>query len=275
MHYSISVGQIASRSYLRLACASALGAVLIGFPTLALDQPSLPRPEDIIRRAIERSKAWKAKDENERKGLSYNQRVVTDKLQPDGSLKEREEKVYQVAPVKGEPTPKLIEKNGNPPSSSDLKEEAAHRKKQQEASKKRSDSENSIELNEELAGRYDFKMLAEDEVGGRPAYVLSFKPKSQNLPVRRKIDYALNRLSGKVWVDTEDFEITKGEMHVNGSAQIWWGLVASLRQFSLVFEQTRLPDGCWWLKHFDMTVDIRYLFTSVHQKQEAWLSDFK
>jgi len=275
MHYSISVGQSAFKTSRLLACA--LGTALGWFPVLACDQPNLPRQEDIIRKAIERAKAWKEKDENEAKELSYHQRVVTDKLQPNGSLKERVEKVYQVTPVKGEPTPKLIEKNGKPPSPSDLKEEEARLRKQQEASWKRkeSDPENALELNAELAGKYDFELTGEDEVRGRPAYVLSFKPKSQNLPVHRKLDYALNRLAGKVWVDTEDFEIAKGDLHVNGSAQIWWGLVASLRQFSLVFEQTRLPNGCWWVKHFDMTVDIRYLFTSLHQKQEVWLSDFK
>jgi hypothetical protein len=254
-------------------------AAIAWFPalTLARDQPNLPRQEEIIHKVVERAKARKEKDEKEEKQLSYNQRVVTDKLQPDGALKDREEKVYQVTPSKGEPTPKLIEKNGKPPSPSDLKQEEARLRKEREAARKRKDSdpENMIELNEELVGKYDFQMQGEDEVGGRPVYVLTFKPKSHDLPVRRKLDYALNRIAGKVWVDEQDYEIAKADMRLNGSAQLWWGLVASLRQFSLVLEQTKLPDGCWWLKHLDMTVDIRYLLTTVHQKQEDWLSDFK
>jgi hypothetical protein len=82
-------------------------------------------------------------------------------------------------------------------------------------------------------------------------------------------------MTGKVWVDQEDYEIAKANMRLTESAQLWWGLVASLRGFSAAFEQTRLPDGCWFLKHLDSTIDARFLFSTVHQEQELWLSDFK
>ena len=256
-----------------LVAAGALSPVHI----IARERPSLPRSADIIHNLVGRAKARKERDENEEKRLAYSKRVVTNKLQADGALKDREEKVYQVAPVKGEPTPKLIQKNGKPPSPSDLKEEEARLRKEREASQKRKDSdpENTIELNEELVGKYDFEVVGEEVVEGRPVYVLNFQPKSHNLPVRRKIDYVLNRIAGKVWVDEEDYEIAKANMRLTESAQLWWGLVASLRGFSAAFEQTRLPDGCWFLKHLDWTIDARLLFTTLHQKQEVWLSDFK
>ena len=230
-----------------------------------------------MRKLVERAKAWKEKDENEEKHLSYRERMVTDKLQADGALKGHEEKVYQIVPVKGEPTPKLTLKNGKPPSPPDLKEEEARLRKEREASRKRrdSDSDDTIEMNEELVGKYDFVLVGEDAVEGRPVYVLTFRPKSKNLPVRRKLDYALNRMAGKIWVDEEDYEIVKADMRLTEPAQLWWGLLASLREFDLVFEQTKLPDGCWFAKHFDMTVDLRFLFARIHQKQEDWLSDFQ
>jgi len=124
-------------------------------------------------------------------------------------------------------------------------------------------------------GKYEFEILGEEVLGGRPVYVLSFKPKSKNLPVRRKIDYIVNRIAGKVWMDQEDYEIARADMRLTESAQVLWGLVASLRGFSAAFEQTRLPDGFWFIKHFDTIIDARFLFTTVHQKQEAWFSDFK
>jgi hypothetical protein len=256
-----------------LVAAVALSTVLI----LASDKPNLPPREDVIHKLVERAKAWKDKDESEEKQLSYSERVVTNKLQADGALKDREEKIYQVAPLNGEPTPKLLQKNGKPPSPSDLKEEQERLRKEREASQKRKDSdpENTIELNEELVAKYEFVILGEEVVGGRPVYVLSFQPKSKNLPVRRKLDYVLNRIAGKVWIDQEDYEIAEAEMRLTESAQLWWGLVASLRGFSAAFEQTRLPDGCWFTKHFDTTIDARFLFSTIHQKQEAWFSDFK
>jgi len=237
----------------------------------------LPRQEDIIHKLVERAKAWKDKDESEEKQLSYSERVVTNKLQADGALKDREEKIYEVAPVNGDPTPKLVQKNGKTPSPSDLKEEQERLRKEREASQKRkvTGTENTIELNEELVGKYEFMIVGEEVVGVRPVYVLSFKPKSKNLPVRRKIDYVLNHIAGKVWIDQEDYEIAKAEMRLTEGTQIWWGLLASLRGFTADFEQTRLPDGFWFLKHMDSTIDARLLFSTVHRKQEVWLSDFK
>ena len=279
LRYSVRLSQIMSKSYCILAWTSIFVTAVVLSPVLILasDKPNLPRREDVIHRLVERAKVWKDKEESEEKQLSYSERVVTNKLQADGALKDREEKIYQVEPVNGEPTPKLVQKNGKPPSPSDLKEEQERLRKEREAFQKRKDSgaENTIELNEELVGKYEFVVLGEEVVVGRPVYVLSFKPKSKSLPVRRKIDYVLNHIAGKVWIDQEDYEIAKAEMRLTESAQIWWGLLASLRGFTAAFEQTRLPDGFWFLKHVDSTIDARLLFTTVHQKQEVWLSDFK
>jgi hypothetical protein len=267
-----------SKSHCLLACITTLVATAL--PPVFLrgyDKPGLPRQEDIVHKMVDRANAWKEKDENEEKQLSYRERMAVDKLLPDGAPKDREEKVYEVVPVNGEPTPKLVEKNGKPPLPSDLREEEARLRKEREASRKRkdADSDNTIELNEELVGKYAFELVGEDVVEGRPVYTLTFKPKSKNLPVRRKLDYALNRMAGKVWVDQEDYEIAKADMRLIESVQLWWGLLASLREFALKFEQAKLPDGCWFVQHFDMTVDVRFLFTRVHLKQEDWLSDFK
>jgi len=274
----VRLGQIMSKSYCipawtcTFVAAVALSSVLI----IASDKPSSPRSDDIIHKLVEREKARKVKDEKEEKQLSYTERLVTDKLQPDGGLKDREEKIYQVAPVNGEPTPKLVRKNGKPPSPSDLKEEEDLLRKEREVSRERngSDVENTIELNEELVGKYEYSTLGEEVIRGRPVYLLSFKPKSKSLPVRRKIDYLLNRISGKVWIDQEDYAIARVDSHLTESTQIWWGLLASLRGFSGVLEQTKLPDGFWFIQHFDATIDARFLFTTVHQKLEGWLSDF-
>jgi hypothetical protein len=268
-----------SKPYYLLTWTSTLVAAVALSPAhvMASDKPSLPGRDEIVHKMVERAKAWKDKDESEEKQLSYSERVVTDKLQSDGAPKDREEMIYQVTPVNGEATPKLVQKNGKTPSPSDLKEEEERLRKIREASRKGkgSDADNTIELNEELVRKYDFEILGKEVVGDRPVFVLSFKPKSNNLPVRRKIDYVMNRIAGRVWVDQEDYEIARADMRLTESAQIWLGLLASLREFALVFEQTKLPDGFWFVKHFDMTMDMRFLFTTVHQKQEGWLSNFK
>jgi hypothetical protein len=134
--------------------------------------------------------------------------------------------------------------NGKPPSPSDLKEEEDLLRMEREASQtgKGSDAENTMEVNKELVGKYEYLTLGEEVIGGRPVYVLSFKPKSKSLLVRSKIDYVMNRISGKVWIDQEDYAIARVESRLTESTQIWWGLLASLRGFSGVLEQTRLPE---------------------------------
>ena len=59
---------------------------------------------------------------------------------------------------------------------------------------------------------------------------MSFKPRSQNLPVRRRIDYALNNAQVTIWIDRETHEAARIEFQLIERVRHWWGVLGSILQ---------------------------------------------
>ena len=76
--------------------------------------------------------------------------------------------------------------------------------------------------------------------------MLSFKPKSGELPNHKLTDRFLNQIAGKVWIDATDFEIAHAELRLQAEVTLWGGLIGTLRQCSYTLERTRLDDGSWF-----------------------------
>jgi hypothetical protein len=80
---------------------------------------------------------------------------------------------------------------------------------------------------------------------GRKTYVLTFEPKN-DLPVKKLADRFLNQIAGTVWIDAEDFEIARAEIHLKSEVTLWGGVIGTLRHCRFTLERTRLPDGVWF-----------------------------
>ena len=78
-----------------------------------------------------------------------------------------------------------------------LRQRLAERKRRKERGEK---DEDEIDINEELAGKYKFVLTGREPVNGRPAYVLSFEPRSGDLPVQRRMDRLLNKAAGRILI---------------------------------------------------------------------------
>ena len=152
-----------------------------------------------MRKAIQRAK-W-VEEENFEATRAYTQLSVTEQLDDKGEVKQREELLYHVYPVEGLPYSELIQKNGKAPTPQELKKERERQKKLRErlAQRRRQKDEDEVSLDEEVVSKYRFQVLRREAANGRTAFVLSFEPRSDDLPVRRKVDRFLNKLVGTLW----------------------------------------------------------------------------
>jgi hypothetical protein len=89
------------------------------------------------------------------------------------------------------------------------------------------------------------------------------------------VDRLLNKLAGKVWVDSQDYEIVRLEIHLAGKATMWGGLLATLRKLEGEFEQTRTDDGVWFPFRLEGSLDARVLFSNYRLKENERWSDFR
>ena len=178
---------------------------------------------DIIDRALERT-AWADEHGFEtryRRAMSQWVRLHDDQ----GNVTDDETRGYEVEPYRGALFHKLTTRNGQPLKRLDrVEQEKRWQKFQAEADDPRrrerrveDEDDNEIKFNEELVGRYTTTLEGVRELRGRSSYVLSFEPRSGRLPVRRRIDHALNKSRGEIWIDQETHENRPGQLPDDGA----------------------------------------------------------
>lgn len=259
--------------------AVALALLLLSRATAVADTKDLPRAEDVIRKAIERAK-WSDAQKFDGK-FTYTQRTTVDELDSKEKVKKHEVRLYHVLPIEGEPYARLMEKDGRALAASEQKQEQEREQKfrQRQAERKRKKAEKKdnedVKFDENLAAKYHFEVTGRETLNGRPALVLTFEPRSKDLPARRKIDRLLNHVAGRVWIDEQDSELVRVDLHLAENVTAWGGLLASVRKFFLRFEQSKVDDTAWLPSFVDGYVDGRILVRSLHLKIRQENSNFR
>lgn len=238
-----------------------------------------PPVEEIVKKAIERGK-WDDEQKLDAR-YTYTQRSTVEELDSGERVKKHEERLLFVLPIEGESYARLIEKDGKPLSEKDarLEKERERKFRQRQAEKRRrreqgQRDDGDIEITEELANKYRFTLIGNEPVNGRPAYVLSLEPRSNDLPVRRRLDRLLNKVAGRVWIDEQDFEISRADLHLAEDVSAWGGVLASLRKFLLRVDQTKVDETVWLPRYVDAYFDGRILVKTFHMKVQQQNSDF-
>jgi hypothetical protein len=251
--------------------------VLTSSRSLGQAKPGLPRAEEIIQKALERT-TWAEAQDFENK-YAYTQWTASEKLDGQGTVKERRERFYHVFPINGVAYARLVQKDGKPLSPEELKKEQERerefREKLARNERHSADNDDEITFNEELVSRYQFETVGQELINGRPTYVLTFKPNGGTLPEKRKTDRLLNKLAGKIWIDQQEYEIAKVEADLLEEVKLWGGVLASVKQFQFRLEQVRVDEGVWLQSRFDGYLDGRYLLSSVRMKWAEQWSHFR
>ena len=126
-------------------------------------------------------------------------------------------------------------------------------------------NENAIVFDEELVARYDLTLDGEERLRNRPSYRIAFAPRDGDLPVRRGMDRALNRLRGRLWIDRETREVARVEFELSDRVRMWWGLVGTIHRVRGSFDRGPVLDGMWGVLQNEAYIDIRVLFSRSRQ----------
>ena len=126
-------------------------------------------------------------------------------------------------------------------------------------------NENAIVFDEELVSRYDLTLDGEEQLRNRPSYRIAFAPRDGDLPVRRGMDRALNRLRGRIWIDRETRELARVEFELSDRVRLWWGLVGTIHRVRGSFDRGPVLDGIWGFLQNEVYTDIRVLFSRSRQ----------
>ena len=217
----------------------------------------------LVVRALERA-AWNEEQNFEARYRSLMTREVR-RFDGDGRVEEADVGDYEVIPIDGAPYERRLTINGRPLSEGEQEGERKREAEFREELRRRregtddteDDDDDEIVFNEELIGRFVFTLEAEEPLRGRPSYRISFRPRHGRLPVRRRIDHALNKARGQLWIDQETFEAARIEFELIDPVRLWWGVVGTISHARGSLDRGPVLGNIWAQLQLETYTDIR------------------
>ena len=238
-------------------------------------QPAHAQPrsvQSIIDQAVARAEEQRESDAD--LGFEAVVETVTEHLDGDGAVKKAERRTYRQYPLEGLVYEELIAKDGEPLNDADARSERERREgfvetvreRRAKGEPPRGEGDNQVEFNEEFVSRYDFRIVGEEEVDGHWCWVIALAPRPGDLPVRRRIDHALNNSTGRVWVSQDDYGLVLVEFEMAKSVRFWGGILGTLRNTVGRLRFTRVADRVWVPTTIDIKLDLRIVFRSIRRR---------
>ena len=172
--------------------------------------------------------------------------------------------LWRTVVVKGVQLKQLVERNGHPPSHEIKRkeQEEADRLKQETPGKRaeriRRQEEETLGFVREIPRAFEFQIVGEDVVNGRPAYVLRAEP-DPRYQARGKYGKVLSKASGKLWIDKEDFGLLKFDGKVSKPFSMGIFLARVRGGASIRMEQMRV-DKMWLPARVEVRAAAKVLF---------------
>ena len=133
---------------------------------------------------------------------------------------------------------------------------------------------NQGRLDKSLVDRFVYQVEGRGSVEQRPAFIVSFRPKP-TASEKSIGDRVLSRLAGTLWVDEQDWEIARLKVGLTADLSLGlFGMVGSIKQMNIDFEQTRLPDGVWVTQKQTFALRGRKIFSSMNYRTVEESSKF-
>jgi hypothetical protein len=186
------------------------------------------------------------------------------RLDSQGQLKLEKIDVTRMILVNGARFEQLVERNGQPPSAEEQKrldqdfEKLKHETAQERTARLGKEQENRSVLRDLLEG-FDFRLLGEEVLGGRPTYVLQVTPHS-GYYAHGKYAKMFSKVEGKLWIDKSDFGWIKVEGQVTQSFSMGLFVARVQRGSRIVLEQTNIGDAVWVPQRLELRGSARILF---------------
>jgi len=247
------------RLLVMFAAASALFAQDRG-PDKQQNPASVMDARQIVGQSIVATEhSWQARGE-----YIYMERDEDRRLDSQGQVKSENVDVTRMTLVNGIRFEQLMEHNGKHPSVEEQKkrdqdfEKLKHETPEEKAARLRKDQENRSFLRD-LLEAFDFRLIGEETIGGRPAYVLQATP-HPGYHSNGKYGKLFSRVEGKLWIDKQDFGWVKVDGEVTQSFSMGLFVARVQRGSHIILEQTCLGDAVWVPKRLEVRASARILF---------------
>lgn len=236
-----------------------------------------PTGHTILNHAIERASIQD--DSGIELAFEYIVESAVESINGDGAVTETETARHRRYPLEGLLYDELIERDGRPLEEDDARKEKEKKSKfvrEARAHAARGEpyepDEMNVRFDRKLMDRYNTRLVGTDMIRGLTCWVLSFEPRNGRLPDNRRIDKALNRSAGRLWIAQDDFGVARISFEMQRPYRYLWGLIATLRHATGHFDFERLDANLWVPTSFDLELDLRVFFRRIRRHiRQNWV----
>jgi len=224
------------------------------------NEPAVPD----IRHIVELSIAATERNWQARTRYTYIEMDEDQRLDSRGQVQSADVDVSAIVLVNSVPFEQLIKHNGKPPSALEQKvQEVKLGKLKREtpaarAARLREEQENESFIREVPLG-FDFRLIGEEAVNGRPAFVLQATPHPGYHP-QGKYGKMFLGVEGKLWIDKQDLGWVKVDGQVVQPVSLGLFLARVQPGSHIMMDQVRVGDGMWMPRRIEVRVKAKVLF---------------
>jgi hypothetical protein len=225
-------------------------------PNLA---PGLDARQIVLLSIAATQRSWQARDH-----YTYTERDENRRLDSLGKVISETVDVTSKNLVNGARFDRLVERNGQPPSPSEQRkcdndrEKLEHETPEEHAARLARVEDNRSFLHD-LLDAFDFHLIGEELLNGRPTYVLQATPHPGYHP-HGKYAVVFSNVQGKLWVDEQDFGWVKVDGEATQSFTVGLFVARLQRGSHVILDQASVGDGGWFPVRFEARANARVLF---------------
>ncbi len=253
-----------------IGVALTAGFYFCAFAARGGDTNSCPPVAEIIRKLIERSQETPSCLAQ----LEYSFTKLTEREEFDskGRVKDRKSSSNEMFFSSG-----VISKkpNANPADAKRTESPGKSESTKSAKPKPATRGESVNLLTDEILGKYVFTLVNRTNLNGRLAFELSFQPKKKNSSGKNLMERLLNRTTGKLWIDVEEFELARMQVQLDSEMLVGAGLIGSLKKAVFILERARLPEGFWFERSVKTDYEARKFLESTRVITRSESSDFR
>jgi hypothetical protein len=262
-------------STFRSLVMAGLSGFAVALPARAVE--TLPPASNVVQRVLLRSQEIAKAPPTNR--YAYDKKsVVVERDEKDEVLK-KTERLFRVSLVSGLPFARLVQVEGRDLTAKELEKEnqreTAFRQRVSGTDLKKKARGKEALATRELADQFEFTVVERAVIEGRPTLKVEFKP-AAGMAEKSMMDKVMRRVSGVLWVDEAEAELTRLEAKVKGPVPLgWFGAIGSLNRFEANVERRRLADGTWVNSRSRFFIDARKLISTSRYEATEESSDFR
>jgi len=240
-------------------------AVLLDQGDAGLVKAQNPSSVPDVHRIVESSIAATQRHWQARLDYTYLERDEDRRRNSAGRTTSENVDVSRTILVNGVPFDELVQRNGRPPSAAEERKQKKELDKlkretpEERARRLRKEEEETASIVREVPKAFDFQLVGEEAVNGRPAYVLQATP-HPGYHAQGKYGSMFSKVAGKLWVDKQDLGWIKVDGQVIHPFSMGVFLARLLQGSRIKMEQTRINDGIWMPEHVEVQAVAKIFF---------------